>query len=113
MVPGILQIMASNITKAEQRARERLKAGKAPLATHERLTLLEALYDALLFSWLENAEDGFVKGSAALSYQLERTRLEMQGLTRDHTLIDKREDPWNYTDYPLDGMAPEASDTVN
>ena len=105
--------MAVTITQAEKRARERLKAGKAPLSTHERLALLEALYDALLFSWFENAELGFVKGSAALSCQLERTRLEIQGLTTDHKLIDKRQDPWDYTTFPMDSTGPEASETVN
>jgi len=103
--------MAITITQAEKRARERLKAGKAPLSTHERLSLLQALYDALLFSWFEKVELGETQGSGAISYQLDRARLEIVGLTKDHTLIDRRVDPWAYTEW--DGALPEASDTVN
>ena len=62
--------------------------GKGPLSTHERLDLLEHLYDSLIFAWLENVQAGATQGSGAISYQLERARLEMVGLRANHGVID-------------------------
>ena len=83
----------------------------AKQTTQQRVEKLEYLYDTLLASWVEHAEEGIYKGSLAISYQLERVRQELKSLTTDHTIIDRRADPWGYTAWG-DGL-PEASDTVN
>jgi len=64
------------------------REGRVPLSKEERLSLLEELYDSLLLSWIENVEGGVHTGSAALSCQLERTRLEMVGLRQNHGTVD-------------------------
>jgi len=80
--------MADGISGDTNLKDERDRAGKAPLTKDERLVMLGEIYDGLLFSWRQNVTLGFSKGSSAISYQLERARLEMIGLSKDHGVID-------------------------
>ena len=80
--------MADGIDGTANLKEERDRAGKDALTKSERLTMLDEIYDGLLFSWRQNVTLGFSKGSSAISYQLERARLEMDGLNARHGVID-------------------------
>lgn len=81
---------------------ERDRKGEAALTKAERLTMLDEIYDGLLFSWRQNVTLGFSKGSSAISYQLERARLEMVGLRANHGVIDATDSGKIIIAYELD-----------
>ncbi len=67
----------------EENLRDR--RGKKPLTPEERIQILNEIYDGLAFWWLESVIEGSSKATGAVSYQLERARLELESLTKDHS----------------------------
>ncbi len=62
----------------EENLRDR--RGKKPLTTEERIQIMEEIYDGLEFWWRESVIEGSTKATGAISYQLERARMELAAL---------------------------------
>ena len=63
-------------------AAERDRTGKPQLSNTERLSMLNGIYDGLLFLWKQCVVTGVAKGTGAIAHQLERARLEIYDLEK-------------------------------
>ena len=80
--------MSDNLKeRIKELTEKRDRTGKDPLTTKERLSLLNEIYDGLLYLWKQTVLAGSAKGSLAIHYQLERARLEMVDLKRTASVI--------------------------
>ncbi len=81
-------------------AEKRDRTGKKPLSNKKRLQLLNEIYDGLLYLWKQTVVTGVAKGTGAISFQLERARLEMIDLQRTARLVGEDDSEmivgWNY-----------------
>lgn len=71
-------------------AKQRDRSGKQPLSKEERISLLQEIYDGLLYLWKQCVITGTAKSTNSIHFQLSNARSEMMELQRSYDLIDAR-----------------------